>query len=174
MAVYGPVHILPYNPHAMNYLLYNFIFKDHQCLSPLTLWIGTSHRRGALDTTICDKVCQLLAAYRWISPGTPVYSTNKTDHHDITEMLLKVVLSTITPSTVFDKIKRNVVVDKWHLLHFELISEDFPCPNEYFKCTEGHCVAPQFVCDGHKHCIDGDDEINCGKYTPLCFSMDLD
>jgi hypothetical protein len=61
------------------------------------------------------------------------------------------------------------VVDKWHLLHFELISEDFPCPNEYFKCTEGHCVAPQFVCDGHKHCIDGDDEINCGKYTPLCF-----
>ena len=66
------------------------------------------------------------------------------------------------------------MVDKWHLLHFELISEDFPCPNEYFKCTEGHCVAPQFVCDGHKHCIDGDDEINCGKYTPLCFSMDLD
>jgi hypothetical protein len=138
MAVYGPVHILPYNPHAMNYLLYNLIFKDHQCLSPLTLWIGASHRRGALDTIICDKVCQLLAAYRWISPDTPVYSTNKTDPHDITEMLLKVVLSTITPSTVFDKIKRNVVVDKWHLLHFELISEDFPCPNEYFKCTDGH------------------------------------
>jgi hypothetical protein len=31
--------------------------------------------------------------------GTPVSSTNKTDHHDITEMLLKVVLSTIKQTT---------------------------------------------------------------------------
>jgi hypothetical protein len=30
------------------------------------------------------------------SPGIPVSSTNKTDHHDITEILLKVALSTIT------------------------------------------------------------------------------
>ena len=29
------------------------------------------------------------------SLGTPVSSTNKTDHHDITEMLLKVTLNTI-------------------------------------------------------------------------------
>jgi hypothetical protein len=28
--------------------------------------------------------------------GTPVSTTNKTDHHDITEILLKVVLNTIT------------------------------------------------------------------------------
>jgi hypothetical protein len=28
-------------------------------------------------------------------PGTPVSSTNKADHHDITEILLKVVLNTI-------------------------------------------------------------------------------
>ena len=32
---------------------------------------------------------------RWFSPGTPVSSTNKTDHHDITEILLKVALNTI-------------------------------------------------------------------------------
>jgi hypothetical protein len=32
----------------------------------------------------------------WISPGTPVSSTNKTDCHDITEILLKVTLNTIT------------------------------------------------------------------------------
>jgi hypothetical protein len=31
----------------------------------------------------------------WFSLGTPVSSTNKTDGHDITEMLLKVVLNTI-------------------------------------------------------------------------------
>jgi hypothetical protein len=34
---------------------------------------------------------------RWFYPGTPVSSTNKTDHHDITEILLKVALNTITP-----------------------------------------------------------------------------
>ena len=32
---------------------------------------------------------------RWFSPGPPVSSTNKTDRHDITEILLKVALSTI-------------------------------------------------------------------------------
>jgi hypothetical protein len=30
---------------------------------------------------------------RWSSPGISVSSTNKTDHHDITEILLKVALS---------------------------------------------------------------------------------
>jgi hypothetical protein len=29
-----------------------------------------------------------------VSSGTPVSSTNKTDHHDIAEVLLKVALST--------------------------------------------------------------------------------
>jgi hypothetical protein len=43
--------------------------------------------RGVLDTTLCDKVCQSLAAGRWFSPGTPVSSTNKTDLHDVTEIL---------------------------------------------------------------------------------------
>jgi len=38
---------------------------------------------------------QLVDGFRF-SPGTRVSSTNKADHHDITEMLLKVVLNTIT------------------------------------------------------------------------------
>jgi hypothetical protein len=42
-----------------------------------------------------DNVCQLLATGRWFSPGTPVSSINKTDRHDITEILLKVALNTI-------------------------------------------------------------------------------
>jgi hypothetical protein len=32
---------------------------------------------------------------RWFSPSTPVSSTNKTDCHDITEIVLKVALNTI-------------------------------------------------------------------------------
>ena len=31
----------------------------------------------------------------WFSPGTPLSFTNKTDRHDITEILLKVALNTI-------------------------------------------------------------------------------
>jgi hypothetical protein len=53
-------------------------------------------RRGVLNTTLCDKVCQWLAAGQWFSLGTQVSATNKTDIHDITEILLKVVLNTIT------------------------------------------------------------------------------
>ena len=41
-------------------------------------------------------VCQWLATGRWFSPGSPVSSTNKTDRHDITEILLKVALNTTT------------------------------------------------------------------------------
>jgi hypothetical protein len=36
-----------------------------------------------------------LATGQWFSPGTPVSSTNKTDHHHIIETLLKVELNTI-------------------------------------------------------------------------------
>jgi hypothetical protein len=46
------------------------------------------HYRGVLDTTLCDKVCRWLAAGQWFSPGTLVSSTNKTEFHDITEILL--------------------------------------------------------------------------------------
>ena len=51
--------------------------------------------RGVLDTTLCDKVCQWLATCRWFSPGTLVFPVNKTDRHDIAEMVLKVALNTI-------------------------------------------------------------------------------
>ena len=33
---------------------------------------------------------------QWFSPGTPVSSTNKTDSHDINEILLKVAVNTLT------------------------------------------------------------------------------
>jgi hypothetical protein len=41
-------------------------------------------------------VCQWLVAGRWFSLGTPVFSTNKTDRHDIIKILLKVPLNTIS------------------------------------------------------------------------------
>jgi hypothetical protein len=68
--------------------IYNYLCN--QCLSPLTLWDRIPLRRDVLDTTICDRVCQWLATGRWFFPGSPVFSTNKSDRHDITEILLKV------------------------------------------------------------------------------------
>jgi hypothetical protein len=59
-------------------------------------------RRGVLDTTLCDKICRWLAAGQWFSQGTPVSSINKTDRHNITEILLKVALSTITLTLLYD------------------------------------------------------------------------
>jgi hypothetical protein len=38
---------------------------------------------------------------RWFSLGTPVSSTNKTDHHDIAEILSKVALNTIAIATLW-------------------------------------------------------------------------
>jgi hypothetical protein len=36
----------------------------------------------------------------WLSPDTLVASINKTDRHDMTEILLKAALNTITPTIV--------------------------------------------------------------------------
>ena len=73
--------------------IYNYLCN--QCLSPLKLWVRLSLRRGVLDTTLSDKVCQWLAAGRWFSPGTPVFLTSKTDHHDITEILNTTTLTSV-------------------------------------------------------------------------------
>jgi hypothetical protein len=68
--------------------IYNYLCN--QCLSPLKLWVRIPLGRGVLDTILCDKVCQWLVTARWFFLGTPVSSTNKTDCHNITEVLLKV------------------------------------------------------------------------------------
>jgi hypothetical protein len=68
--------------------------------------------RGAFDIVLCDRVSQWLAAAWWFSLGTPVSFMNKTDCHDITEILLKVALATLTltprrgvlDTTLFDKV----------------------------------------------------------------------
>ena len=43
-----------------------------------TLRVQTPLGRDVLETTLCDKVCQWLAADLWFSLGTPVSSSNKT------------------------------------------------------------------------------------------------
>ena len=79
-------------------------------LSPLTLWIQIPLRQGVLDTTSCDKVCQ------WLFGRLVVSSTNKTDRHDMAEILLTVALNTITIT-----IANYISFSKW------LIKQDFSC-----------------------------------------------
>jgi len=78
--------------------IYNYRYLYNQCPSPLTLWVGIRLTGGVFDTTLCDKLktCQCHAAGQWFSLDIQIFSTNKTDRHDITEILLKVVLNTIT------------------------------------------------------------------------------
>jgi hypothetical protein len=78
-------------PWSYDSWMYNYLCN--QCLWPLMLWVLISISPRC--TTSCNKVCQWLATGRWFSPGPPVSSTHETDRHDITEILLKVALSTI-------------------------------------------------------------------------------
>jgi hypothetical protein len=77
--------------------------RGRKCLQPLTLWVRTPFRRGALDTTLWDKVCQ------WFSPGTPVSFPRKTARHDIAEILLKEALSTTTLPPMLQKRKNKLI-----------------------------------------------------------------
>ena len=47
------------------------------CCSVSMVWVQTPLRRGALDTTLCDTVCQWLVTGWWISQGTFVLSNTK-------------------------------------------------------------------------------------------------
>ena len=68
-------------------------FTTTYAISALMLWVRIAIR--ARCTTFCNTVCRWLASGWWFFSGPPVSSTNKTDRHDITEILLKVVLNTI-------------------------------------------------------------------------------
>ena len=68
-------------------------FTTTYAISALMLWVRIAIR--ARCTTFCNTVCRWLASGWCFFPGPPVSSTNKTDRHDIAEILLKVALNTI-------------------------------------------------------------------------------
>ena len=40
---------------------------------------------------------------------------------------------------------------------------DWRCPNMY-KCPDSYCIHYKRICDGHKDCINGEDELTCENY----------
>ena len=63
-----------------------YIYLCNQFLSPLTLCVRIKLRRGVLDTTLCDK---FIRVHRFPPPKNSYL-------RDITEILMKVALNTIT------------------------------------------------------------------------------
>jgi hypothetical protein len=74
--------------------LYSIFIDDWSVDDYPDLWVRIPLRQGKFNKTLCDKVCQWLNGSLVIF--SPVSSTNKTDRHDITEILLKVALNTKT------------------------------------------------------------------------------
>ena len=92
-------------------------------------------RRGVLDTTLCDKVCQWFTAGWWFSPGILVSFTNKTYCHDIAEILLKVALNTINLTLLW--LEANMQrFEKFILLPYEESNVYF---YDQFKFWRSYC-----------------------------------
>jgi hypothetical protein len=87
--------------------------------------------RGILDTTLCNKVCQWLVTDRRFSP---VSFNNKTDLHDITEILLKVMLNTISIAHQQDQL---LYLNSYNPVSIYAIYIIFQC---YTKCAWFHKI----------------------------------
>ena len=78
-----------------------------------TLWEGEGfyfayHTLDRVEQSHSNSVCQSLAPCLWFSLGTPVSSTDNTDRHNKTEILLKVALNSI-PLTLVVKVRSEYV-----------------------------------------------------------------
>ncbi|MPC46551.1 hypothetical protein E2C01_040271 [Portunus trituberculatus] len=46
----------------------------------------------------------------------------------------------------------------------EVRQKDF----SFFQCNDTRSLLSTIVCDGQRHCLDGEDEENCGEKKPGC------
>jgi hypothetical protein len=68
---------------------------DRHWLHVQVIVYSTTMRSQPQNNDINNKYFSPYTASQWFSLGTPVSSTNKTDRHDITEILLKVALNSL-------------------------------------------------------------------------------
>ena len=78
---------------------------------PITTNVVSSNPAQARCTRYSITFFQWLAKGRKFSSGTPSSSTNKTDRHDIVEILLKVALNTINQPT-----NQNLITKTWYTI----------------------------------------------------------
>jgi len=101
---------VPFHPFSTSFQFFLFSYRDrrdgivvrftvclyNQCRSPLKLWVQIPLMARCIHYAI--KFVSDLQQVGGFFPGAPVSATNKTDRHDITEIVLKVTLSTINPT----------------------------------------------------------------------------
>jgi hypothetical protein len=90
---------------------------------------GSGLIRGGI--TVFDKIYQWLTTDRLFSSCTPVSSTNKPDSHDITEILLKVALNTITLTLLYKRCllaRRRV---------YQSLTQCYDFPIKFRSCSDG-------------------------------------
>jgi hypothetical protein len=135
---------------------------------------------------LCDKVCQWLAPGWWFSLGTPVSSTNKTNCHDITEILLNMSLNIINH---YDLRQSFVITEKYcnhHLYICMLIHQtvklyrklDVLSELEYtlnFHFNLDSDTDPNYIHDIHEGTIHYigtcSEETNGKKFVTFCLSF---
>ena len=92
--------------------IYNYLCN--QCLSPLMLWVRILIRARC---TTCDR--------------SVIFSTNKTDCHDITEILLKVALNTIKQT---NRLCIHSIAERQKHLTSSILAIISPRTNSTIKC----------------------------------------
>jgi hypothetical protein len=96
-----------------------------------------NYKKGCTRLTAAsNKVYQLLAHGRWISPGTPASSTTKSGCHYVAEILLKVALDTIIQSSNHDIAENNfhlalnnnhsLTINKFQQFHWGRLESHYP------------------------------------------------
>ena len=101
--------------------------------------------------TLCDKVCQLLAADQWFSQNTLVFSTKKTDHRNVTEILLIVALNTLTLNQLPNILPLKFCHMKYRSFIFKMASCIFLVKKKFnlfvflILCTIVECIILRFV-----------------------------
>jgi hypothetical protein len=115
--------------------------------------------QGVLDTTlyVINFVSDLrhVSGFLWV---LPVSSTNKTDCHDITEIILKVALNTITPPKYF------LLTDIKHLSYYEPVG----CRGWYVTFYELVYSQTALVTTSIKQCY-----LTNFNFPPQCTSFEI-
>ena len=105
---------------------------------------------------------------RWFSPGTPVSSTNKSDCHDITEILLKVALSTITLTHNSYQCCSSKLIHHCSSHHFHCFSSQLFCHSSFPHSFLIDVPRDLFITLPHSSCISV--PFTCLVFV-LCFSI---
>ena len=133
-----------------------------RCFSPAELWWNNSELNSLLSAIIlCVSNAKLTWNLHWakwfiflcqcfnINSGSKVLCDSLFGQHSLK------YISDIFP--IYYPINNLLISNNVTTI------ESWECPPGYLKCPNDYCIPPQVVCDGTKHCLNGEDELACGR-----------